>query len=97
MNHDAILTEIRQRSRERLPRLLDIEHRAREGYALSCNDRDDIIDGMECASSSLALADPDQREIDLARRILLLCESIRMLVLINDQRRHSARFQIADG
>ena len=93
MDRDALLSAIRQRNRERLPRLIDIERRAREGYALSRNDREDIIEGMECASSSLALIDPDRQELILARRILLLCDSIRSLILMNDQRRYCARFR----
>ncbi len=93
MDHDALLSELRHRNHERLPRLIDIERRASEGYALSRNDREDLIDGMESASSSLSLADPDQHEIVLARRILLLCDSIRSLILINDQRRYHDRFR----
>ncbi|MBK5966782.1 hypothetical protein CCR95_22570 [Thiocystis minor] len=99
MERDALLSEIRQRNRERLPRLIDIdiERRASEGYALSRNACDDMLDGMESASSSLALADPDPCEIVLARRILLWCESIRLFAVANDQRRHKARFQTARG
>ena len=97
MERDALLSEIRQRNRERLPRLIDIERRASEGDAISRQDREDMLDGMESASSSLALADPDPCEIVLARRILLLCESIRLFAVANDQRRHKARFQTARG
>ncbi|MBK5962774.1 hypothetical protein CCR95_01325 [Thiocystis minor] len=77
MDSDVLLSEIRHHNRERLPRLIDIERRTREGYALSRNDREDMIEGMECASSSLALIDPDRQELILARRILLLCDAIR--------------------
>ena len=89
MERDALLSEIRQRNRERLPRLIDIERQAREGFALSHNDRQDIIDGMECASSSLALSEPNQHEIILARRILVICESIRLYAQINEQDRYN--------
>ena len=91
MERDALLSEIRQRNRERLPRLIDIERRASDGYALSRNACDDMLDGMKSASSSLALADPDQHEVVLARRILVLCESIRLYAQINEQERYSAR------
>lgn len=91
MERDALLSEIRQRNRERLPRLIDIERRASEGYALFRNARDDLIDEIECASSSLALGEPDQHEVALARRILVICESIRLYAQINEQERYSAR------
>ncbi len=97
MDREALLSELRQRNRERLPRLIDIERRAREGYAISRQDREDRLDGMESASSSLARADSDPCEIVIARRIRLLCESIGLLTVANHQRRHKARFQTARG
>jgi hypothetical protein len=89
MDRAALLSEIRQRNHDRLPRLIDIERRVSEGFALSRNDLHDLIDGRESATSSLALADPDQCERFVARRILLLCESTRLFALMNDQRRRA--------
>ena len=77
---DAIRQALRERNRANLECVQELEQRMRERGRLTRDEGITLIDALEAANATFAYEEPDQAERVLARKILLVGESIRRVM-----------------